>query len=59
VFFLLMASGAYIVLGTAALRRQVEVMGRTSQTVAETVVLQADKYRYLLALPLIVLLSWG
>lgn len=58
VVFLIMASGAYIVLGTAALKRHVEVMGRTSQTVAETVVLQADKYRYLMALPLIVLLSW-
>jgi hypothetical protein len=58
VVFLLMASGAYIGLGTGALGRYVAVMGRTSRTLAETVVLQADKYRYLLALPFIVLLSW-
>jgi uncharacterized membrane protein len=59
VLFLLMASGAYIVLGTAALKRYVSVMGRSSQAVAETMVLQADKYRYLLAIPLVVLLSWA
>jgi hypothetical protein len=33
-------------------------MGRSSQTLAETVVLQSDKYRYLLALPLVALFSW-
>jgi hypothetical protein len=59
VLFLLMASGAYIVLGTAALNRYVSVMGRSNQTVAEAAVLQADKYRYLLAIPFVVLLSWA
>jgi hypothetical protein len=58
VFFLLLAAGSSIVLGTAALKRYVALMGRTNQVVAETVVLQADKYRYLLSIPLIVLLSW-
>jgi hypothetical protein len=59
VVFLLMASGAYIVLGTAALKRFVAVSGRTGQTAAETIVLQADKYRYLLGIPLVVLFSWA
>jgi Protein of unknown function (DUF3667) len=59
VIFLLMASGAYILLGTAALKRYVAVMGRTNQAAAETVVLQADKYRYLMALPMIIVLSWA
>lgn len=59
VLFLLMASGAYIVLGTAALKRYVAVMGRSSQTIAEAAVLQADKYRYLLAIPFVVLISWA
>jgi Protein of unknown function (DUF3667) len=57
--FLLLAHGAYIMLGTAALKRNVAVMGRTNRTVAETVVLQADEDRYRLALPFVVLLTWG
>lgn len=57
--FLLMASGAYILLGTAVLNRYVAVMGRSGQVIAEAVVLQADKYRYLIAIPFVSLLSWA
>jgi hypothetical protein len=59
VLFLLMASGAYILLGTAVLKRYVAMTGRSGQTIAEAAVLQADKYRYLLAIPFVALLSWA
>ncbi|MCU0649100.1 MAG: DUF3667 domain-containing protein [Gemmatimonadaceae bacterium] len=58
VLFLLLVEGAYIALGTVVLKRQLALTGRTGQLVAEAAVLQADKLKVLLGLPLLVLLSW-
>lgn len=59
IVYFLLVEGAYITLGTMALRRTMQVAGRTNQAVAEAMVLQADKYRSLLALPVIALVSWA
>jgi hypothetical protein len=58
VLFLLLVEGAYIALATAALRRYLATVGRSGQALAEISVLQADKLKYLLALPVVVALTW-
>ncbi len=58
ILFLLLAEGAYIALGSLALERHFELVGRSPQTAAEAVTLQGDKFRALLALPALTLLGW-
>jgi len=58
VFFLLLVEGLYVVLVTLVMQHQMEVLGRTPQLVAELVVRQADKLKYLFGIPVLSGAAW-
>ena len=59
VVFLLLVEGVYITAGGSVLRRHMAAVGQSGQALAEAAALQADKLKFVLALPVIVLASWA
>lgn len=58
VLFLLLVEGFYIVAASAVIRRAAGVTGSTPQVAAELAVLQADKLKYLVGIPLVTAIAW-
>lgn len=59
VLFLLLVEGVYIFSAGAVVRRVAAVSGRTPQVLAEAAVLQADKLKVFLGIPVVALVAWG
>jgi len=59
VLFLLLVEGVYVVGVTLLMQQQIEVLGRTPQRMAELVVRQSDKLKYLFGIPLLSAAAWA